>query len=372
MTSDTATGRAESRLRQSAGRVAWRSLIPRPSNVSALYLLALVFLLFGLWLPGLFLTTATLRLVLAGQVAAAMLTLAILVPFLAGAFDLSVGSMLAFSLVLISWFEQHSVMNMVLACVVAVLICAVAGLVSGLIVIKFRVNSFIATLGVGQILTALALLISSNQQIVGVFPAGFLSFGQGNWLGIPRPVYYLAVVALVAWYVLELTPLGRRLFATGSNQEAARLAGVRTDRLVVGSLVASAAIAGLAGVVFGAQVGNFSNSYGSPLLFPAFAALFFGSTQFRGRPNVWGSILAIYVLAFGVQGVQLKWVQASYWATPLFDGAALLIAVSFAGRQHLAAQRKNKLTPTQAAPEASLPDAATSPGPDSEASRTGS
>src|SRR3954454_2509804 len=201
-----------------------------------------------------------------------------------------------------------------------------------MVVVRFRVDSFIATLGMSQILAAATLYISANKQIVGVLSPTFLEFGRKEVLGIPVVVYYLVALALIIWYVLELTPLGRHMFATGANPEAARLSGVRTDRMVWGSLVTSAVISGIAGLVFGAEVGSFSNSFGPPLLFPAFAAVFFGATQIKRRPNVWGALLAVYTLAFGVKGLQLAFQDGVYWITPTFNGLALLVAVSLATR----------------------------------------
>ena len=92
-------------------------------------------------------------------------------------------------------------------------------------------------------------------------------------------------------------------------------------------------MAGLAGIIYGAKVGSFSNTFGPPLLFPAFAAVFFGSTQFKNRANVWGTIAAVYTLAFGVKGLQLAFSGGVYWITPLFNGLALLVAVAFASRR---------------------------------------
>ena len=215
-----------------------------------------------------------------------------------------------------------------------------------MLVVKFRVNSFIATLGMSQVLAAATLYISSNRQIVGVFTKSFLDFGRRDLLGIPIVVYYLVAIAFVIWYVIECTPLGRHLLATGSNPDAARLAGVRTDRMVWGSLVVSAVVSGLAGIIYGAKVGSFSNTFGPPLLFPAFAAVFFGSTQFKNRANVWGTIAAVYTLAFGVKGLQLAFSGGVYWITPLFNGLALLIAVALASRKAIPKLRPKVAEPT--------------------------
>lgn len=314
-------------------------------RASVLYLLAVMLVIFSIWIPETFLSSVTFKTVFADQVVIGILGLAVLLPLSAGAFDLSCGSMLAFSLVIVSKLQENTGLNGFVSCLIAIVCCGGVGWVSGLVVVKFHVNSFIATLGMSQVLSAATLLISSNRQIVNQFSTTFLKFGQNAYFGIPVVVFYLLALALVIWYVLEWTPLGRRLLAAGANPQAARLSGVRTDRLVWGSLVTSGVIAGIAGVVYGAKVGQFSNSFGTPLLFPAFAAVFFGSTQFKARANVWGTIAAVYTLAIGVKGLQLALQSGVYWITPLFNGAALLIAVALASRRALPKIR-HRLNPT--------------------------
>jgi ribose transport system permease protein len=344
-----------------------RTLLPGLGRASVLYLLALILVIFGLWIPDTFLSQATFKIVLGDQVVIGILGLGLLVPLSAGAFDLSCGAMLAFSLVIMSWFQSETGVNAVFSALIALAACAVVGFLSGLLVVKFRVNSFIATLGMSQVLAAATLWISKNRQIVGVFSERFLDVGRRDLLGLPIVVFYLLAIALIIWYVIEWTPLGRHLLATGANPEAARLAGVRTDRMVWGSLIVSAVVSGLAGIIYGAKVGSFSNTFGPPLLFPAFAAVFFGSTQFKNRPNVWGTIAAVYTLAFGVKGLQLAFSGGVYWITPLFNGLALLVAVALASRKTIPKLRPKAVaeaaaatealpTSTEAAPDAAVTD----------------
>lgn len=324
--------------------------LPGIHRFSAVYLLGAIFLIFSLWIPETFLSSVTLKSVTADQVTVAILALGALVPLAAGAFDLSIGSTMAFSLVLLSWLQQRTSIGIVESILIALAACALVGVVNGFLVVRLRVNSFIATLGMGQVLAAAALYTSSNQQIVGVFSSGFVRAGRRDVAGVPIVVLYLAVLALVAWYVLEWTPLGRRLFATGFNAEAAQLSGVHTDRVVWASFVVSGFVAGLAGVIFGAKVGSFSNSFGEPLLLPAFAAIFLGATQVKQRPNVIGTILAVYTLAFGVKGLQLAVGAGVYWITPLFNGVALLLAVGFAVRTTASAAVQDRAAEPSADP----------------------
>ena len=137
---------------------------------------------------------------------------------------------------------------------------------------------------------------------------------------------YLLIIAFVLWWLTAHTPAGRYLYAIGGNPEAARLSGVRIERYTTVALVLSATIAGVAGIMF-ASLNGPSLNFGGTLLLPAFAAAFLGSTQLiPGRFNVWGTLLAIFVLATGVQGLQL--VSGASWLNDMFNGVALIIAVA--------------------------------------------
>ncbi|MEU3513360.1 ABC transporter permease, partial [Streptomyces longwoodensis] len=143
------------------------------------------------------------------------------------------------------------------------------------------------------------------------------------------PVYIMLAVALLLWYVLERTPLGRRIYATGGNPEAAALAGVRTSRIILFALVCCGVLSALAGLLLTSQLSAGDPTVGPAYLLPVIAAVFLGSTQFRGgRFNIWGTVVAAYVLAVGVKGLQLAGLPI--WIPDLFNGAALLTAVGLA------------------------------------------
>ena len=122
-------------------------------------------------------------------------------------------------------------------------------------------------------------------------------------LGITVPTYLMIILAFVVWYVLERTPVGRRMYAAGYNPDGARLAGVNVARLKIGALIAGGVIAAIAGVLLTSRLNTGEPTVGPGLLLPALTAVFLGSTQFKGgRFNVWGTVLAVYVLAVGHQG----------------------------------------------------------------------
>jgi ribose transport system permease protein len=314
---------------------------------SALYLWGLFMVYFGLTQPDTFLTWTTFKLVFVENVIVAVLALAFLVPLATGTYDLSIGAMMSMSLVITAYLAQHNTMPTVLAMLVALFACAVAGFISGFFVVKLGVNSFIATLGMSEVITAF-ILHTSAQSITSPFKQSYMNIGSTEFFGLPRYFFYMLIVALIIWFVFEHTPRGRFMFATGGNPEAARLAGVRTNWLVWGSLVASGLIAGLAGTVYSWKVGNYATSVGPGYLFPAVAAVFFGASQLKGRPNVWGTLIALYALAFGIKGLQLTFTSNTIWIEPLFQGVSLLAAVSLASYRGVVRvpRRKSSQAPT--------------------------
>jgi ribose transport system permease protein len=341
-----------------------------PRRISVLYLLALIFVAFSIIIPDLFLSPITLQSVASSQAVVGILAMGALLPFVAGEFDITIGANMALAVIVItSLSRDRPGIGVFAMCLIAVLLCAVVGLCNGLLVGRLGINSFIATLATSQVLVAFSLYLSDNQQVLAELPDGFMDVGQGRSLGVPNGLFVTLALAILVWYVLSSTKLGRHLYATGFNREAARLSGVRTVPVVIGSFVASGTLAGVAGVVFVAQVGTFSNSIGAPLLFPAYAAVFLGATQFNFRPNVWGTILAIFTLALGVQGLQLASSAGGFWITPLFNGVALVAAVLFSRQQNI--RRAEGGDPSDAAEPGAGPPATADipPGRDSAVSR---
>jgi ribose transport system permease protein len=307
-----------------------RSVLPSlaPRRISAVYLWIAFLALFGLLKPNSYLSSVTMQLIFSEGAVTCLLALAFLVPLAAGAYDLSVGALMSTSVALGAWLQLHSPMPPALGAVIAIAACTLFGWVSGFVVVRLKVNSFIATLGMSQVLFAVVLLVSGNRQLVAEFPDSWSNLALSKVAGIPLVDVYLVAIAALLWYVLEHTRVGRYLFATGGNSNAARLSGVPTDRMVWGALVASGAIAGIAGVIYGMRVGTFDQTVGPGYLFPAVAAVFLGASQLSQRPNVWGTLIAYFALAFGIQGLALTSSSAAVWSQPLFQGVALIVAVA--------------------------------------------
>lgn len=316
----------DSRAQPSFMRKAAKALSFR--NISAIYIFALMFIIFSIWVPNTFLQWGTWKAMFDSQAVTAILAIGLVVAVSAGAFDLAVGAELGVGVIFVAWLLVNKGLPIVPAIVATLVVGGLIGAGSGLLIVRVRIDPFIATLGVSSILTALTSWISGSQQILGLSQS-FQNLGNNEVLGLAIPVYVTLALGLIVWYVLERTPAGRHVYATGGNIEAARLAGVRVSLVVVLSLVTCGVIAALAGILLSASLGTGDPTVGPPYLLPAFSAVFLGSTQFRGgRFNVWGTLLAVIVLATGVKGLQLG--GAPVWIPDLFNGAALLIAVGLA------------------------------------------
>jgi len=299
---------------------------------SGLYVWAALILLFAIWIPHTFLTTNNFQITAGNQAITAMLALGLIIPLSAGVFDLSFAGMAGVSVCITAWVQTHGQSPLV-AALAAIAAGAVVGAVNGFIVVALRVNSFIATLGMSSLLLAVAYWITNGQQITSGFNQSFLNFGTSTFLGLAYPFYVMLGLAIIIYIVIEYLPVGRYLYAVGGNAQAARLAGVRVNRIVFGSLFTSAVVAGLTGVVLCAELGVASSDTGPSYLLPAFSAVFLGSTMIRpGRVNVIGTLIAIYLLATGIDGLQLA--GAPVYVTDLFNGGALIIAVALAARSH--------------------------------------
>ena len=225
-----------------------------------------------------------------------------------------------------------------MAVLLGILVGMAIGLVNAFVVVTMRIDSFIGTLATGSLIASFITMATGDTPIQSIkLSGGFSKIGQTDINGITLPVLYAIVFAFAIWYLLEHTATGRRLYATGFNPEAARLAGVRVERLRFVSLIVSGLLAGVAGVVLASTLQSGSPSAGAPFLLPAFAAAFLGATQLkRGRFNAWGTIIAVLLLGTGTTGLGLA--SAPQWAANMFVGVVLIAALAVTGIQRRASR----------------------------------
>jgi ribose transport system permease protein len=321
----------------------------RLGRFSGIYLWLVFVAVFALWIPGTFLTVTTVQTIASQQAITVILALGVIIGMSAGQFDLSIAQNLGLGAVICIKLMTGAHFAAVPASLLTIAICTSFGVLNAGLVVVAGIDSFIATLGMSSVLLALTELVT-NYNYVGPAAQSFSTFVSWEPLGIPVLAIYALIGAILVWYLLEHTPVGRRIYATGANPDTARLAGIPTRRYVAACLTASAFIAGIAGVLLAAQLGTVEDSIGPPYLLPTFAAVFLSATQLKpGRFNVWGMVIALILLATGVKGLVLA--GGPLWITDMFNGVALLAAVGLSlwfqrRRAARAARRATAVEPT--------------------------
>jgi len=293
--------------------------------------------LFSVLLPHTFPTLFNLRSILGDKSVIALLALAATIPMITGKIDLTVGyGIVLWHILAISLQVRYGIPWP--AAVLVVLLCAgLFGLLNGLLVELAQIDSFIATLGTGTVLYAIALWHSGGRQVVGDLPSAFIAIAGSNLFGLPIGAYYVLAVAVVLWIVTEYTPLGRALYVIGANPRAAQLNGISVRKHVMGAFIASGVLSGFAGVLLASRLQIGQASVGLEFLLPALVGAFLGSTTIRpGRVNVWGTLVGIAILAIGISGIQQF--GGAFYVEPLFNGVTLLVSIGIAG---WAQQRRN-------------------------------
>ena len=294
-------------------------------------------LLFSVLLPDTFPTLFNLRSILSDKSVIALLALAATIPMVTGKIDLTVGYGIVLWHILAISLQTRLGLPWPAAVLVVLVLAGLCGLLNGLLVELAQIDSFIATLGTGTVIYALAMWHSGGRQVLGELPDGFLSITSAQLLGLPVVAFYVLAVALALWAVTEFTPLGRALYVIGANPKAAQLNGISVRKYVMGAFVASGLLSGFAGVLLASRLQIGQASVGLEFLLPALVGAFLGSTTIRpGRVNVWGTLIGVAILAIGISGIQQF--GGAFYVEPLFNGLTLLVSIGIAG---WAQQRRN-------------------------------
>jgi len=328
------------------------------SNQALLLLTVLLALLFSVIMPHTFPTLLTVQSILSDKAIVAFLALAEMAVISCAQFDLSIGfnvsllHSLAIGLIVNNNLPWPVVFSIVLALGVFI------GLANGLLVRVAKIDSFIATLGVGTFSYGLAGWYTGGQQLIGNLPAGFTALDQIRVFGVPFAALLLLAIAVVMWIVFEFLPIGRYLYVIGANERTAELTGIRVNRYVIGAFMVSGLLTAVASLALAARIQVGQSNVGPEFLLPAFVGALLGATTVKpGRVNVWGTLVAVLILAVGISGIEQ--LGGAFYVESLFNGGALVVAVGMAGwasRRRLRASRDSR-----AASRVMTPDPAAAP-----------
>jgi erythritol transport system permease protein len=305
-------------------------------KLRAVLVLGILLLAFSILTPS-FLTANNLSILAKHVAISAILAVGMTFAVLAGGIDLSVGSvaglagMVAGGLLTIG-IGGH-VAGVAVAVAVALLVSASVGLLNGLLVSELGVAPFIATLGTLYIARGAALLLSHGKTFPNLAgtaargSTGFSVLGQSFVLGVPLPVWLMIAIAALAMLVATRTPFGRHVYAVGGNERAARLAGIRVERVKLLTYCFSSVCAGLVGLIIASQLESAHPATGETFELNAIAAVVLGGTSLMGgRGSIGGSLIGAFVIGVLADGLVMIGVS-EFWQI-VIKGVVIVMAVT--------------------------------------------
>lgn len=247
--------------------------------------------------------------------------------------DLSVGSLVALSAVMVAWLigqlggTTASTSAMMLAGLGATFVCGATGAFSGLMITRFRIPPFIATLAMMQVAAGVAYIISQGKPIYQI-PDSFITLGRGvePLLKIPYAVILMIILYIIAHIIMTRTTIGRYIYAVGGNEEAARLSGIRVNWVLFSVYTLCGILAGLGGVVMASQLKSGAPTYGLTYELYVIAAVVVGGTSLSGgEGRIFGTLIGAFIIAVIQNGMNLTNVES--YTQKVVLGLVILCAV---------------------------------------------
>jgi ribose transport system permease protein len=258
-----------------------------------------------------FLTSFNLQ-IIARQVAIfGLLAIGETLVIIGGGIDLSVGSLVALTGVLVALLMKNG-FDVILSIIIVLIISSLIGFWHGIFVTKLNVPPFIITLGTLTAARGLASVITKGWPIIGL-PTSFFFIGQGDIWGIPFPLIILLIFASIAFFITKFTVLGRQLYATGGNIEAARLSGIDVDKRRIFTYIVSSFLAGVTGIIVASRLSQGQAGVGGGYELSAIAAAVIGGTSLSGgEGTILGTIIGAAIMSVIYNGLILLEIS-SYW-----------------------------------------------------------
>lgn len=302
-----------------------KKLVNRVQDLGALIALILLVIVIGIISPE-FRTVSNFLSLLRQSSINGFIAFGMTCVILTGGIDLSVGSMLALSTALCAGFIAGG-MPVGIAMLLALVIGTALGAVSGILVTKGRLQPFIATLVTMTIYRGLTMIYMDGKPISNLGDSFTLKVvGKGNFYHIPIPVILFVAVFAIMMFILEKTTFGRRVYATGSNETSAKLAGVNINKTKLITYVISGGMAALSGLILLSRLSSAQPTLGEGYELDAIASVALGGTSMNGgRGRIWGTFVGVLIIAVLNNGLNILGVSSYY--QDVVKGVVILIAV---------------------------------------------
>lgn len=246
---------------------------------------------------------------------------------LTGGIDLSVGPVMALTGTIMAGMMINQGFSPVIAVAIGILLGVIIGLISGTLTAYVRIPGIISTLAMMEIARGIALLYTGGYPLSGL-PNSFLFIGKGYLFGIPMPAIIMIIVFIIAYFVLNHLPYGRYIYAIGGNQEAARLSGIKVERIKASVYVISGITASIAGVIITSRLSSGQPMVGEGYELDAIAATVLGGTAISGgRGHIFGTFLGALLL--GVLSNGLNLLGISPYAQRVLKGVIIIAAIYY-------------------------------------------
>ncbi|TCL03301.1 MULTISPECIES: ABC transporter permease [Sodalis] len=244
-----------------------------------------------------------------------------------GELDLSLGVIGGLCGVIAGIFMVNFGIEPAVACVMALALGAVLGFLNGLLVTKLRLHSLVLTIGTAGIFGGANLVLTKGVAITGI-PPSIQYFGRGDILGLPLPFVIMLAVLAIATFITLKTPFGRYMYAIGNNGPAARMLGIKVDRVRIWVFTFAGFLAALAGILMVARLGTAQPSIGESWVLPPIAAAVIGGVATTGGVGTpFGAIIGATIIGI-IENIIVLYGVSPYWQG-IVSGVLVVVAISF-------------------------------------------
>ncbi len=297
-------------------------------GIGVFIILVLLFILMSIISPY-FLTVDNISNLLLQSVFVMLVSFGMMFVLTAGGIDLSVGSVLGLCGGVTGWFMMMG-LNMWLAILLGILLGALIGAINGFLVTKVKIAPFLVTFSMLTIARGLLMVATIDQPITNFATSSFEFIAQGYFLGIPMPVWITAIVFILSYFLFNWTSFGRNVVAVGSNEEAAKLSGVNTDKVKIWVYTLAGVLASISGIILASRLTSVQPEMGRSYEMQSIAAAVVGGTSMSGgKGSIAGTAIGAVILAMVSNALDLLSVNQFY--RMVITGLIIIIAVTVDG-----------------------------------------
>lgn len=242
-----------------------------------------------------------------------------------GEFDLSVGALASLGGVVAAKLAVAG-MPMILCFTIPIALCFIIGWISGWLITKFKILSFITTLGVSTIIGGFTFWITGGATVFENIPKKFSVLGSKSIIGLPLLSIIMICVALIFWFIMRHTSFGRKLYAIGGNEEASKISGIPVKKYKRLAFALCGMLSAATGMLMASRLGSAHPTGGDGYFLQSYAAVYLGTTVFReGVPNIWGTFIGAAILGILANGLTI--LQVPSFMQDVLTGCIIILAV---------------------------------------------